>query len=889
MWWDLGKRHIKEITIKYCSSKRKKSRSTYQSLTRRVQDLTRRLDSGDTSVGPLIQTLKSQLQAMDREEGISMSIRARAKWIEEGEASTAFFFQLEKRRRPNKIIDATLNQNNIMVSDTVDLLSTWRQFYSELYSSQSTDADLQDSFLDALERSLFHEERDQCEGLLTMEECLSSLQGMSSNKAPGIDGLPKEFYVCFWPVIGKDLVNILNYAYSAGVLSNSQRSGIITVSYKKGPRYLMKNWRPISLLCTDYKIASRAIACRLRNVMAKVVSPDQTCSVPDRFIGENVRLLIDSVFYAGTRNLPLALVSLDQEKAFDRVEWPYLLSVLRKMGFGPSFCRWVHLFYTGPRSSVLINGFFTPFFNLSRGVRQGCPLSAPLYVLIAESLACKLRASPLLSGLPLPSPDFENALVSQYADDTTLLCTSDDEIKEVFSIYDDYERASGAKLNMEKCKGLWCGSWRGRSVSPVDIQWSSKSITCLGTVIGHGDLSHENWDKRLTSLTSTLDVWRKRSLSFLGKTLVVNNLGLSQLWYLASVLHVASWVFKEIDSKVYPFFWSGGRDLVKRNVLMQPLSRGGYNLVNVPLKVRALHTLWIRRYLASPSKWTAFFCYFVQKSFGDNLNTVLESPAYYPFERLPPFYASILESWAQIRGHRSSGHLGFVVPRPSTGLNTPLLAFTTKDLYTVFVDRFSEPPHCIIRHTPSFGPLYWSETWQQISSFPLDRKVRDHAWKIAQGILYTTDRLHSFGYNYNLNCFCNRAQETPVHLFFQCSFITSLLLWAQSLFLRVTPLSPSLEARHLLFGYNPNELDIVPPVFFYLLSLIKYFVWIARNEFRFDDVQPQLNTVRHLVIGRLNAHLLSYSKRFTSPRRRRFFNRSWNVLGKFSPDIRYIT
>ena len=383
LWWDLGKRHIKEITIKYCSSKRKKSRSTYQSLTRRVQDLTRRLDSGDTSVGPLIQTLKSQLQAMDREEGISMSIRARAKWIEEGEASTAFFFQLEKRRRPNKIIDATLNQNNIMVSDTVDLLSTWRQFYSELYSSQSTDADLQDSFLDALERSLFHEERDQCEGLLTMEECLSSLQGMSSNKAPGIDGLPKEFYVCFWPVIGKDLVNILNYAYSAGVLSNSQRSGIITVSYKKGPRYLMKNWRPISLLCTDYKIASRAIACRLRNVMAKVVSPDQTCSVPDRFIGENVRLLIDSVFYAGTRNLPLALVSLDQEKAFDRVEWPYLLSVLRKMGFGPSFCRWVHLFYTGPRSSVLINGFFTPFFNLSRGVRQGCPLSAPLYVLIA--------------------------------------------------------------------------------------------------------------------------------------------------------------------------------------------------------------------------------------------------------------------------------------------------------------------------------------------------------------------------------------------------------------------------------------------------------------------------------------------------------------------------
>jgi hypothetical protein len=105
------------------------------------------------------------------------------------------------------------------------------------------------------------------------------------------------------------------------------------------------------------------------------------------------------------------------------------------MGFGPFFCRWICTFYAQPQSAVLVNGFLTPFFTLSWGVRQGCPLSAPLYVLLSESLACKIRASPILHGLVLPSTAFENALISQYADDTSLLCTSDDEIREVFSIY----------------------------------------------------------------------------------------------------------------------------------------------------------------------------------------------------------------------------------------------------------------------------------------------------------------------------------------------------------------------------------------------------------------------------------------------------------------------
>ena len=97
--------------------------------------------------------------------------------------------------------------------------------------------------------------------------------------------------------------------------------------------------------------------------------------MPDRYIGENVAFLRDVVELANEYNLPVALLSVDQGKAFDRVDWPFLFATLAKMGFGDNFIRWVRLLYTDVRSSVLVNGYTSCLFKPSRGVRQGCPLS----------------------------------------------------------------------------------------------------------------------------------------------------------------------------------------------------------------------------------------------------------------------------------------------------------------------------------------------------------------------------------------------------------------------------------------------------------------------------------------------------------------------------------
>ena len=111
----------------------------------------------------------------------------------------------------------------------------------------------------------------------------------------------------------------------------------------------------------------------------------------------------------------------------------------------------------------------------------------------------------------------------EYAN--TILCTSDDEIKESFNLYDKYESFfSGAKLNLDKCRGLWCGFWKGRTNPPIHLQWSSEILVCLGITIGHGDLSHTNWDKRLDKFSKIIQSWRQCSLYYSGKAFALSGL-----------------------------------------------------------------------------------------------------------------------------------------------------------------------------------------------------------------------------------------------------------------------------------------------------------------------------------------------------------------------------
>ena len=209
------------------------------------------------------------------------------------------------------------------------------------------------------------------------------------NKTPGSDGLTAEFYlVCFWEYLASPLINCFNEAFQCGEMSISQRRGIISLTPKKNKvMLLLKNWRPISLLNTDYKTATKCMAIRLEKVLPKLINNDQTGYIKNRFIDENIRLISDMIELYEKKDLPGILLFIDFEKAFDCLEWKYLFKVLDLMNFGPMFQKWIHIFYSNISSCVINNGFASNFFSLKRGVRQGCPLSGLLFVLAIAVLA----------------------------------------------------------------------------------------------------------------------------------------------------------------------------------------------------------------------------------------------------------------------------------------------------------------------------------------------------------------------------------------------------------------------------------------------------------------------------------------------------------------------
>ena len=179
--------------------------------------------------------------------------------------------------------------------------------------------------------------------------------------------------------------------------------------------------RPITLLNTDYKIAAKAIANRIKTVLPKLINNDQTGLMKGRFIGENIRLIDGIIQYATQHNVPGLLLFIDFEKAFDSLEWPFIFDTLRFFGFGPSLINWVRTFYCNIESRVLNNGWSSNFFQPQRGVRQGCPLSPYLFILAAELLAKAVRNNKSIRGFSLGNDEVKTVKISQYADDTPLI------------------------------------------------------------------------------------------------------------------------------------------------------------------------------------------------------------------------------------------------------------------------------------------------------------------------------------------------------------------------------------------------------------------------------------------------------------------------------------
>ena len=725
-WWDMGKLKIKQLTQQYCTYKQSNYKKFKTELENEIQNIEHNLNN-DTSLLTMYNEKKETLANLTRREAKGAAIRSRHNFLNESDVANKFFFSLENKKGKRKFISHLKLTDNTITEDQDEICKVTYNFYNQLYSPDHVSDHAQNLILNDLTQ-LNGSDRDDLDCEITYEEVTNSVKLLSRGRSPGIDGLPNEFYQTFWSLLGQDLFSVLTHSINDGVFPVSCRRAVITLLPKKGDNGSLKNWRPVSLLCSDYKIFTKTMSLRLRPVMGSIIHHDQSCSVPNRHIHDNINLLRDSIYYANTSNTPLAIVALDQEKAFDRVHHSYLQKTLEAFGFGPRFISYINLLYCKSQSLVRVNSCLTSPISFSRGIRQGCSLSSQLYVLAIEPLLDKIRKSNI-AGLEIPNSDGRHCKLTAYADDVEFFITQNQDFNELIKWLNIYERASNAKINLGKSEGLWVGRWRNRNNTPLDIKWTNSGLKLLGVYLGNSkECVNKNWTELVQKIESKFDFWNRfaSTMSYRGRTIVINQLISSKLVYCFTSLTPPHDTLAHIQSLIVNFLWQG-RHWIPAETLYLPLEKGGQNVIHLPSRINALRLHFIQRYLYSDYDHPSFcFTNYFFKTVGNlsydrqllttNINCTLLN--------LPLFYTELLQYWNSLCKIRKCDTTNPAIIFKEPLFNNPLVTHPIDNAPFIldhFVDAGITKVGDLIDHT--------NKSW--FSSAHMHSKLSTHSQRIV--------------------------------------------------------------------------------------------------------------------------------------------------------------
>lgn len=211
---------------------------------------------------------------------------------------------------------------------------------------------------------------------------------MKNSKSPGIGSLTSEFLKHFWVDIRKLLYKAFLECIQKSSLSPTMKTGLINLLHKpKKDLLMLDNWRPVTLLCNDYKLLALVYANRLKQILGKLVEEYQSAFIKGRYIHNHIRLILDMIDYQSYIKSDSFVLFIDFFKAFDTVEHKFIFTVLKKFGFGEGFCKVIKMFYNYIYSYISLNPGMTPKIRILCGIRQGCPISPKLLILCTQILA----------------------------------------------------------------------------------------------------------------------------------------------------------------------------------------------------------------------------------------------------------------------------------------------------------------------------------------------------------------------------------------------------------------------------------------------------------------------------------------------------------------------
>ena len=462
---------------------------------------------------------------------------------------------------------------------------------------------------------------------LTEAHVIKALHLTKNGSATGLDGCPYELWKTLKTHhdnavkagkvgfnITKVLTEVLNDIQTYGVDTKTEFAmGWMCPIYKKKDKSEIGNYRPITLLNTDYKILTKALAIQLTDHISKLIHINQAGFIPKRSIFNHIRLANAIINYAEVTEEDGTIIALDQEKAYDKIKHKYLWATLEAFNLPTFFINTVKALYKNAETKVAINGFLSDAYKITRGIRQGDPLSCLLFDLGIEPLACMIRKDPNIKGISVPSIG-EPVKANLFADDTNLYLSKEDSFDYARELLNDWCHVSGAKFNIEKTEIIPIGTeeHRDRIITTrkinandtitlderIRIAKDGEAIRSLGAWIGNNVNDAVPWEAILDKIQSDLEKWGKNKPTMMGRKIIIQAVVGGHTQFLTRAQGMPDHIETALTKTIRNFMWDDDSSpRIAMEVLRKPIEEGGLKLLDIQARNEAIEITWLKTYL----------------------------------------------------------------------------------------------------------------------------------------------------------------------------------------------------------------------------------------------------------------------------------------------------
>ena len=622
-----------------------------------------------------------------------------------------------------------------VVNEPEEVMDAFFTFYKELYKEQHIDETTLGSFLRDWNPDIDQETLNKLDNPFSREELDTAYKQMRDLKAPGTSGMPTLPFKLL-PEDGMEkLLATFNEIMASGSVPADWKKGEVITLFKKGDVLELGNRRPITLLETEYKILSKMVTNRMNDLIPQIIHKDQVGFIPGRIIYDNVLTAHEIL-----KQEEKYTISVDFAKAYDSISHTTIFKVLEHLKFPARYIELIKGMISGSTARVRNGDLLTDFYDVDRGVKQGCPLSPLLFALVIEPLAHRIRNETI--GAPLGTI---KQAISLYADDIFLFAADFNEQLKQISILDEFRLASG--LTMNKDKSLHISSHNLNIGIPPCTQ---EGFKYLGFWMNHRGLMNRS-NELMGKLRAAVQRWKYFSWNTRQKASVLQTYIMSKIWYYSFIMDMDDKI-EEITNLRKEFLWSNSYHGItsKRTKQRQERSEisrknGGLGLDNLQARFNAqkawiinmcftretkIASIWKEQYGLTPGN--------SRLPFGNPDNLLQGYWSNYiklPQDLIPKEgdCTSRLKEWTE--------HLSGKKDEPiRTKRQKRLLVESKVDLIEVF---------------------------NNVRKKVRDTKMRNFVWNFCHGTLI---------YDRNKNCPCGQPRNTE-HIFFTCNRITPIIGW----------------------------------------------------------------------------------------------------------------